>query len=45
MENLGAKLLLGMNVLRHERFRRDLDAKTAGIGTCMGLTASSFFTC
>lgn len=42
MQNLGAKLLIGMDVLRHEGFRLDLDAETVEIASCKGLTVPIF---
>lgn len=36
--NPGAKLLIGMDVLRHEGFRLGLDAETIEIASCRGLT-------
>ncbi|QQK41290.1 reverse transcriptase [Penicillium digitatum] len=37
VENLKAKLLIGMDVIGHEGFRLDFDAKTVKIPSCMGL--------
>ena len=37
VENLKAKLLIGMDVMGHEGFRLDFDAKTIRIPSCMGI--------
>ncbi|KAJ5944494.1 hypothetical protein N7516_004662 [Penicillium verrucosum] len=37
VENLKAKLLIGMDIMGHEGFRLDFDAKTVKIPSCMGL--------
>ena len=38
VDNLKAKLLIGMDVMGHEGFCLDFDAKTVKIPSCMGLT-------
>jgi hypothetical protein len=38
VENLKAKLLIGMDIIGHEGFRLDFDAKTVKIPSCMNLT-------
>lgn len=40
VDNLKAKLLIGMDVMAHESFRLDFGAKTVKIPSCMGLTVS-----
>jgi hypothetical protein len=37
VENLKAKLLIGMDIMGHEGFRLDFDAKTLKIPSCMGM--------
>ncbi|KAJ6126070.1 hypothetical protein N7471_010563 [Penicillium samsonianum] len=41
VDNLAAKLLLGMDVMAHEGFRLDLDTRTVRIASCMGFTFSA----
>lgn len=38
VDNRKAKQLIGMDVMGHEGFRLDLDAKTVKIASCMGLS-------
>ncbi|KAJ5961557.1 hypothetical protein N7501_006498 [Penicillium viridicatum] len=40
VDELAAQLLLGMDVMGHEGFRMDLEAKTVRIASCMGFTFS-----